>query len=59
MFKLKVQKGTKVILKSRGITIDGNENYNQSVLESWYNSGLTQYVSKSKTKKKDEENIND
>ena len=58
MFKLKVRKGTKVILKSRGITIDGNQNYNQSVLENWYNLGLTNYVSKSK-KKKDEENIND
>lgn len=55
MFKLKVKKGTKVILKSRGITIDGNENYNQNVLESWYNLGLTQYVSKSKPKKDGDE----
>ena len=53
MYKLKVPKGVTLILKSRGITIDGNKEYNQITLESWYNIGLTQFVSKSKPKKTD------
>ena len=53
MYKLKIPKGVTVILKNRGITIDGNKEYNQITLESWYNIGLTQFVSKSKPKKKD------
>jgi hypothetical protein len=51
MYKLKIPKGVTLILKSRGITIDGNKDYNQITLESWYNIGLTQFVSKSKPKK--------
>lgn len=51
MYKLKVPKGVKVILKNRGIEIDGNKDYDQITLESWYNLGLDQFVGKSKTKK--------
>jgi hypothetical protein len=54
MYKLKVKKGVTVILKNRGITIDGNKEYSQQVLESWYNIGLDQFVSKAKAKKVDE-----
>lgn len=53
MYKLKVPRGVRVIIKSRGITIDGNEDYNQVTLESWYNLGLDQFVSKSKKKQED------
>ena len=58
MYKLKVPKGTTLILKNRGITIDGNKEYDQITLESWYNIGLTQFVSKSKSKKPDGGGIN-
>lgn len=51
MYKLKVPKGVRVILKNRGIEIDGNKDYDQVTLESWYNLGLDQFVGKSKTKK--------
>lgn len=51
MYKLKVPKGTRVIIKSRGIEIDGNQDYDQITLESWYNIGLDQFVGKSKPKK--------
>lgn len=51
MYKLKVPKGIRVILKSRGLEIDGNKDYDQITLESWYNIGLTQFVSKAKEKK--------
>ena len=51
MYKLKVPKGVRVILKNRGIEIDGNQDYDQITLESWYNLGLDQFVGKSKQKK--------
>ena len=51
MYKLKVPRGVRVILKSRGIEIDGNQDYDQTTLESWYNLGLDQFVGKSKQKK--------
>lgn len=53
MYKLKVPKGVTVVIKSRGITIDGNEVYDQITLESWYNIGLNDFVSKLKDKKTD------
>lgn len=55
MYKLKVPRGVRVVIKNRGIEIDGNNEYPQHVLESWYNLGLEQFVSKSKAKKQDGE----
>ena len=55
MYKLKIKKGVRVIIKSKGITLDSSIDYSQKELENLYNIGLSEFIRKSKPKKNEKD----
>lgn len=46
MYKLKVNKGTRVVISWLGITLIGDREYTQEELKNLYNLGLTDFIEK-------------
>ena len=63
MYKLKLNKGVTLHVKSLGIVLKGDQEYTQEELKKYHDLGLTSFVEKVEEKKskksKDEKNIND
>ena len=54
MYKLKLNKGVTLHVKSLGIVLKGDEEYTQEELKKYYDLGLTSFVEKVEEKKKED-----